>query len=439
MKKKFITLLLLLSFSLILLVGCQNSTEDNIPIIVTVQSEFTINDQLSEGTLQTEINGVNISWQSSKPGLITTDGIIIKPQIDTTTSLTAIFTYEDKVMTKVFDVVILGNISVDYNIAQTMIDSIYFDEYQLIDDISLLPISENGFITTWESSNEEVISSSGIVTRPPENSGNAIVTITLTLSYNDITIKKDFIFTVFDLSQTVVYLGYYSGADNLMGEELKTFLHELIDDHNVLSYAALWDALAESDEDPNNPNNVILLYTGRSQLKSEIQSGNNNQDYWNREHVWPKAHGAFDTTDIEGTDMHHIRPTDVSVNAERGSLDFDYGGTVVYDGDIATLNLKDYNSFEPRDEVKGDIARMIFYMAVRYEGDNDELDLELTDLVTTTNTPFMGNLHILLEWNSNDPVDDFEMHRNDVIFTYQGNRNPFIDHPEFAQYIWGII
>lgn len=301
---------------------------------------------------------------------------------------------------------------------------------------TILPTNINGVTIEWNSSKGNTLTTDYVFIQVLED-----VTITLVaiLSYEeDVTVKEFSVVILNNFVDVVVdtYEPYYSGAETLTGEVLKDFLHELIDDHDELSYTQLWDALRYTDEDPNNKDNVILIYTGRSQSKEEIQSGNNYQDYWNREHVWPKYHGSFDTGDTEGTDLHHIRPSDVSVNGERGSLDFDYGGSVVNDGGVPTLNLKDGDSFEPRDEVKGDVARMIFYMAVRYEGENGELDLELNDLTYTQGTPFMGNLQILLEWSLNDPVDEFELHRNDVIEGYQGNRNPFIDHPEFAFYIW---
>ncbi|MCK5761672.1 MAG: endonuclease [Candidatus Izimaplasma sp.] len=335
-------------------------------------------------------------------------------------------------MTKIFEVVILGDVSIDYNKVQTAIDSIAFVEYDLIDDIDLIQLID-GIIVTWSSNDETTISPSGIVIRPAADLGNATVTLTATLSYNEIILEKDFVFTVFDLSQTVVYLGYYTGADDLTGEILKAFLHDLIDDHKVISYSALWGALAASDEDPNNVNNIILFYTGKS-ISKEDHGGDIGE--WDREHIWARSHGDLDEF-ITDSDMHHIRPTDVVMNSKRAALDFDNGGTVVYDETIATDNYSDSDSWEPRDEVKGDVARMIFYMAVRYEGDDGFVDLELNDTVNNINTPFMGKLSILIEWHLNDLPDEFEIHRNDVIFTYQGNRNPFIDHPEFVQLIWG--
>nr|WP_273852938.1 endonuclease [Pseudalkalibacillus spartinae] len=224
---------------------------------------------------------------------------------------------------------------------------------------------------------------------------------------------------------------YYRSAVGKTGSALKTELHMIIDDHTELSYSEVWDALRVTDEDPLNPNNVILLYSGRSQSKYENGGG---VDDWNREHVWAKSHGDFGTSMGPGTDVHHLRPTDVTVNSSRGNLDFDNGGSPQSE---APGNYYDSDSWEPRDSVKGDVARMIFYMAVRYEGDSGEVDLEVNDLVNNGSAPYIGKISVLKEWNEMDPVDSFEENRNNVIYDqYQHNRNPFIDHPEWVEAIW---
>ncbi len=249
--------------------------------------------------------------------------------------------------------------------------------------------------------------------------------------------------------------GYYDDAEGKVGAELKAALHNIIKGHVEFPYTSsstdVWDILKETDRDPNNANNVILLYTGRSQEKeyqdqgpssdyTQYDGGNGTyNDSWNREHVWAKSHGDFGTTKGAGTDVHHLRPADRSVNSDRSNLDFDNGGGLHVE---ATGCRCDSDSWEPRDAVKGDVARMLFYMAVRYEGDNGEPDLEVVDYVTNwgypdyPKYPIHGKLSTLLEWHANDPVDDWERNRNDIIFTYQRNRNPFIDHPEFAAWIW---
>ncbi|MEJ8655085.1 endonuclease I family protein [Streptomyces sp. MS1.AVA.4] len=223
---------------------------------------------------------------------------------------------------------------------------------------------------------------------------------------------------------------YYEGAVGKTGEELKTALNTIISEQTKLSYDEVWDALKTTDEDPGNASNVILVYSGRSQSKDAHGGG---ADDWNREHVWAKSHGDFGTSTGPGTDIHHLRPEDVTVNSTRGNLDFDDGGDPV---DEAPGSRSDGDSFEPRDEVKGDVARMILYMAVRYEGADGFPDLEPNDQVDNGSAPAMGRISVLKQWNDQDPPDAFEKTRNDKIFSIQKNRNPFIDHPEWANEIW---
>lgn len=225
--------------------------------------------------------------------------------------------------------------------------------------------------------------------------------------------------------------GYYDDAEGKTGDELKAALHGIISEQNVLSYSEVWDALKQTDEDPDNSSNVLLLYKGTSESK-ENHGGNVGQ--WNREHVWAKSHGDFGTSPGPGTDVHHLRPTDVQVNSIRGNKDFDNGGEPV---EGAPDNSTDNDSFEPHDEVKGDVARMIFYMAVRYEGTDNAADLELNDQVENGSKPLHGKLSVLKEWHEADPPSDFEKNRNDVIYeSVQENRNPFIDNPDWANDIW---
>ncbi len=225
---------------------------------------------------------------------------------------------------------------------------------------------------------------------------------------------------------------YYSSTQNLWGADLKAALHNTIKGHTEYDYGDLWDILSDTDEDPNNTKNVLLLYTGWSYSKSN-HGGNASQ--WNREHVWAKSHGDFGTNKPAGTDVHHIRPTDVSVNSKRGNLDFDNGGTLYTDGDGPTECRYDDDSWEPRDEVKGDVARMMYYMVVRYEGDDTSYDLELVDFTPSTSSkePLFGKQSTLYQWHQQDAVSDWERRRNDRIYdNWQHNRNPFIDYPEFA-------
>ncbi|MER6422374.1 endonuclease [Streptomyces sp. NPDC001137] len=224
---------------------------------------------------------------------------------------------------------------------------------------------------------------------------------------------------------------YYKNAIGKSGASLKSSLHTIISSQTKISYSAVWNALKVTDQDPNNSNNVILLYSGVSRAKS--LSGGDVGD-WNREHVWAKSHGDFGEVTGPGTDLHHLRPADVQVNSTRGNLDFDEGGSAVTGGGGSKV---DSDSFEPRDADKGDVARMILYMAVRYDGGDGFADLEPNEKVNNGSNPYIGKLSVLKQWNDEDPPSAFEEKRNQVIYdTYQHNRNPFIDHPEWVDAIW---
>ncbi|MCQ4209194.1 endonuclease I family protein [Streptomyces longispororuber] len=224
---------------------------------------------------------------------------------------------------------------------------------------------------------------------------------------------------------------YYKNAIGKTGPSLKSALHTIISSQSKISYSAVWDALKVTDQDPNNSSNVILLYSGVSRAKS--LNGGDVGD-WNREHTWAKSHGDFGEVTGPGTDLHHLRPADVQVNSIRGNKDFDNGGSAVSNGGGS---LTDSDSFEPRDADKGDVARMILYMAVRYDGGDGFADLEPNESVNNGSNPYMGKLAVLKQWSDEDPPSAFEEKRNQVIYdTYQHNRNPFIDHPEWVDAIW---
>ncbi len=224
---------------------------------------------------------------------------------------------------------------------------------------------------------------------------------------------------------------YYAGTSGLTGEALKNRLHAIISVQTTLTYSQVWDALKVTDQDPANSSNVVLFYSGVSRSKSANGGGSGQ---WNREHVWPQSHGDFGTATGPGTDLHHLRPEDVGVNSTRGNKDFDTGGSAVSG---CSGRTSDGDSFSPRDAVKGDVARMVLYMAVRYEGGDGFADLEANDQVNGS-TPYVGRISVLLQWNAQDPPSAAERQRNDVVDAqFQGNRNPFVDHPEWAEAIFG--
>ena len=239
--------------------------------------------------------------------------------------------------------------------------------------------------------------------------------------------------------------GYYSTIYGT-GTTLKTLLHTLIKGTHTTqySYDGLKTQLPYTDEDPANSNNLIEIYTGWSIPKADFGSGTTD---WNREHTWSKSHGNFGDVAPAGTDLHHLRPCDATVNSRKNNKDFDAGGTAYTDasppsGYTGTTGCFDTtNTWEPRDADKGDVARMIMYMAVRYDGDDSNFttNLELVDYTYSdagTYQPYYGKLSTLLQWHVQDPPDAWEVRRNNRIAERQGNRNPFIDMPGYAARIW---
>ena len=238
---------------------------------------------------------------------------------------------------------------------------------------------------------------------------------------------------------------YYAGTEGLSGAALATALNSIIDGNTFIPYTStatdVWDAVKVLDRDPNNANRIIDAYSGDS-LDAANQCGSSCAlDGWNREHTWAQSRGSFNTSPGPGTDLFHMRPLRGNTNSSRGNLDFD---ETVNSGDpvpgCPVVCQRDSDSFEPREAIKGDIARGLFYMDVRYNGDPDDqfaVDLRMWDQTGNSGSQ-IGKLSSLVAWSLADPPDDAERLRNDLIDSdYQHNRNPFIDHPEWVCSIWG--
>lgn len=253
-------------------------------------------------------------------------------------------------------------------------------------------------------------------------------------------------------------VGYYDSVDLSSQAAARTSLHNLIDGHLRFPYTSsstdTWDILEDADEYPVGSNTILDIYQNR--LFTKFGGGTGP---YNREHSWPNSYGFSSSGDIPYTDCHHLFLSDVEYNGFRGNRPFDdcASGCVAYVPDVndgsggsGMPNLAGTSGgvliWETWDTRKGDVARAMFYMDVRYEGDvSGEPDLILTDnaalIVTTDASPaYMGLLSTLLEWHNADPVDAKEMRHTDAVYSYQGNRNPFVDHPEWASLVFlGIV
>ena len=216
---------------------------------------------------------------------------------------------------------------------------------------------------------------------------------------------------------------YYTTTTDKTGDELRSALHEIIDDHRVIKYSSsnpdTADALAKLDADPNKPNSVILIYSRRSEAISNFGTSTG----WNREHLWCNSYG-IDKRGPAYSDLHNLKPADASVNSARSNKIYD--NSDIRDPKYqkpghreAKLTSEDTDSWEPPAEVRGEVARAAFYMDVRYSGDKaNENDLQLTNDLSaiSSDTVFFGRLDTLLEWHIADPVDDAERTRNDLVY-----------------------
>ncbi len=244
----------------------------------------------------------------------------------------------------------------------------------------------------------------------------------------------------YNLVQSSAPEGYYSSLEGKSGATLRQAIQDIIADPNIVrahNYGDITTILESADKNPLNSNEVWLMYVEQGRAIYKFQTTASNVGSWNREHIFPQSRGGFangtsstpdginvflptNADDILAghADAHHLRAEDGPENTLRSNRDYgsDYNGPA---GSIGSWH--------------GDVARSLFYMAVRYNAlslvDGNPDDVSMNQI--------MGDLSTLLVWNQVDRSDDFEMNRNNVIYNWQVNRNPFIDFPDLANFIWG--
>lgn len=244
--------------------------------------------------------------------------------------------------------------------------------------------------------------------------------------------------------------GYYDALEGLSGSALKQAVQDIIANPSLVrlhSYSDIWDIIRTADQNPLNSNQVWCMYIESPMAKIDQQNGTSIVGKWNREHIFCQSRGGFevssnDTADginfwnatsaatvTDGvSDAHHIRIENGQENSSRNNKNY---GTV----NSATVYAGPTNT---QGSWHGDVARALFYMAVRFNGLNVVAGDPSEYLPnTTTASGNIGDLATLLTWHQTDPRDDYEMNRNNYIYTWQMNRNPFIDYPSLVQYIFG--
>lgn len=268
--------------------------------------------------------------------------------------------------------------------------------------------------------------------------------------------KKLLFFGLFIFSSTIfaqIPTGYYDGTAGLTGSALKTKLSSIITNgHSAKSYDNLYNGYPSTDTDKYYENDGTVLdmysekptatdpYTYQHGIK-KCGSYNSEGDCYNREHIIPQS--FFNSNSPMVSDIHFITPTDGKVNGMRSNNPFGPVSSPTFTSEngskLGPCTASGFTGtvFEPIDDFKGDIARMIFYFVTRYES-------KLSSFSTGNmlgGSAFPGlqswELQVLLTWNANDPVSQREIDRNNAAYLYQGNRNPYIDNPSFVASVWG--
>jgi len=227
--------------------------------------------------------------------------------------------------------------------------------------------------------------------------------------------------------EVINFEGYYEDINGLYADDLITELNYLLNDtgyHSTVTYGDVRDILEESDVLTTNNSQLDLIYSTTTEEGNYAQASWDSGNTWNREHVWAKSllgDGYSTTNSTRGiaADAHNLRAADSGINSSRGNKLFSSSTEL-----LGTYGDDGTGKWYPGDKYIGDVARIIFYMDIRWGEE--------------TSISAIGNLDTFIAWHLLDPVDDFEINRNNIIYSYQGNRNPFIDYPELVERIYQV-
>jgi endonuclease I len=239
--------------------------------------------------------------------------------------------------------------------------------------------------------------------------------------------------------------GYYDPANGLTGQPLQSALHNIIKGHTVVSYSSLWTYFQTTDKKSDGtvwdmysdvPGGTLpyVYHFGTDQCGNYSAEG----DCYNREHSWPKS--WFGDIPPMNSDIFHLYPTDGYVNGRRDNYPYGEVGTASWTSQngskLGNCTWTGYSGvvFEPIDAYKGDFARSYFYMSTRYYTEDSGWP---GSPMTTGSQLKPWALAMMMQWDTQDPVSQKEIDRNNAVYGIQHNRNPFIDHPEYVESIWG--
>jgi len=238
------------------------------------------------------------------------------------------------------------------------------------------------------------------------------------MTYGDFTVYAKWV-------EAIDFKGYYEDINGLYGDDLITELNFLLNDtgyYSTVTYGDVRDILEESDVLTTDTSKLDLIYSTTTEEGAYAKASWDSGATWNREHVWAKSllGDGYDTNNSTrgiAADAHNLRAADSGINSSRGNKLFSSSKEL-----LGTYGDDGTGKWYPGDAYIGDVARIILYMDIRW---GDE-----------TSISAIGNLDTFITWHLLDPVDDFEINRNNIIYSYQGNRNPFIDYPELVERLY---
>lgn len=231
--------------------------------------------------------------------------------------------------------------------------------------------------------------------------------------------------------------GYYNNINGKRGQDLKNAVHALLKQHTVVTYSSLWYHFPSTDSYPDNPSRVWDMYSNTARY----YRGSGSVSGMNREHSFPKSWWGGTQVDAY-TDLNHLYPSDADANLAKNNYPLGEVSSPWFNNGVTKVGTPMAgqgggcsNVFEPDDEYKGDFARTYFYMATCYQ----DYTWKYTYMVSNNSwlTLNQWSINLLLKWSREDPVSDKEVARNEAVYKIQNNRNPFIDNPLLAEYIWG--
>lgn len=321
---------------------------------------------------------------------------------------------------------------VDSTIELYLTNDLTADDWQLIESFEVEKAGFQNYSLTKEQVPEQVNLNQPIYIKFFANIVQG--TLSTNLVIDDIVVYQSVPshFSIALKTEDISLSDYYKSAEGLKGQKLVEELRIIVSTNlNEIRYRDIKEILEFSDVNPSNSNQVIGIYD-----RKLLRANWGTRSEWHREHVWPNSRLGMERvkeTEVnQGSDPHNLRAIVPATNSSRSNR---------YYNNTTTDNILGHtlqaNAYYPGDQDIGDVARILLYMVIRYEflGLTDNLTL-LSEKAYTKEAANMGLLSVLLDWHNNDPVDNFELNRNEIIYQYQNNRNPFIDHPELFEEVY---